>query len=467
MRLSGYALLLILWLGAFYASIIMAYEEFISLWYMPAGVALGGFLIVGKRAFIPVFLGIFYVSLHFDKIWGITFDPTYIAAALLFSLAHTVSYGFGGLAARYWLKHFTNLPIALRIIGLLVLFAAAALLAALSGLSVWQFTTETNDHIMKTGWFAWWLGDLIGVMVIAPVMCVILTQFTDQNFAWLKDFSAHDEYLPKQLKPYLFKLSVVIATVIGILLFDRYIDHPGVAYFIFFVTIPQLWIVLTERTSRSVLSLLLLTTILAFGVSIFGVSNQSITYQFALYITAAISYFALAVPALVYRNEQLKNMAMVDLLTELPTYWVFTTVVTQVMKSSLPNQNHSLAVFNLDNFGLINQNYGHTIGDEALRQTTTIIQQELRDSEVICRVEDDTFMVFMPNRDLQQADGRANQIRLSFPILNFDDFVIPIRASFGVTQVQFGEPIEDTIKRAKQALNQAKNQGRNCVVAVE
>src|SRR5690554_3535778 len=168
-RLSGYALLLILWLGAFYASIIMAYEEFISLWYMPAGVALGGFLIVGKRAFIPVFLGIFYVSLHFDKIWGITFDPTHIAAALLFSLAHTVSYGFGGLAARYWLKHFTNLPIALHIIGLLVLFAAAALLAALSGLSVWQFTTETNDHIMKTGWFAWWLGDLIGVMVIAPV----------------------------------------------------------------------------------------------------------------------------------------------------------------------------------------------------------------------------------------------------------------------------------------------------------
>src|SRR5690606_40158452 len=104
------------------------------------------------------------------------------------------------------------------------------------------------------------------------------------------------------------------------------------------------------------------------------VCSSDLTYQFALYITAAISYFALAVPALVYRNEQLKNMAMVDLLTELPTYWVFTTVVTQVMKSSLPNQNHSLAVFNLDNFGLINQNYGHTIGDEALRQTTTIIQ---------------------------------------------------------------------------------------------
>lgn len=465
-RIGGYLLLFVLWLSSFYASVIMAYAEFISLWYMPSGIALGGFLILGKRAFIPIFLGIFYVSLHFDKLWGVNFDPTHLAAASLFALAHTVSYGLGGLASRYWLQYYVNYTLATRILGLLVIYASAALLAAISGLLVWQFTTETNDHILASGWFAWWLGDLIGVMVIVPLVCFILSRFIPEPLPWLRDFYEHNQLFAKQLKPYLTKLTVAIVTVLGILLLDSYIDNPGMAYFIFFVTIPQLWIVLTERTINGVISLFIITAVLSSGVHLFDVADQAMTYQFALYITSAISYFAISVPMLIHRTNQLQSLAMKDLLTQLPTQWLFTTVVTQVVKSSLPNQTHSLAVFNIDHFKTINVDYGQSVGDQVLRQSAQLLLQELRDSEVICRVSGDTFMLFMPNRDLTQAESRANQIRLSFPILNFDDLVLPIRASFGVTQVQFGEPIEETIERAQQALKQAKQVGRNRVIAV-
>jgi diguanylate cyclase (GGDEF)-like protein len=463
---SAYVLLFFLWIGTFYASTIMAFAEFISLWYMPAGISIAAFLIFGKRAFIPIFLAVFFLSFRFTEQLQQGFDPAHLASATLFALAHTVPYGLGGLSARHWLSHFVQHGLPSRIIGLLVIYALSALCAALSGLLVWEFTTETYDNIIEEGWFAWWLGDLVGVMVIAPLMCLILPKFTNTRLAWLEEFYAHDRKLSANLKSFLFKLCVAAAAVIGILLLDSQLTHPGIAYFVFFVTIPQLWIVLTERTSFATTSLVVITVIMAFGVGLFNVTDQAITYQFALYMTAAISYFAVAVPALIQRNIQLQEMSMVDLLTNLPTKWLFKTLVNQVVKSSRPNQNHSIAMYNLDHFKKINDDYGEAIGDQVLIDSAQIMKSELRDSEILCRCEQDIFVVFMPNLDIDAATKRANELRHKLPVLHIDDLILPIRGSFGVTQVQFGEEIEETVERATRALHQAKQEGRNKVVAI-
>lgn len=466
MKPSAYVLLFFLWLGFFYASNIMEFAEFISLWYMPAGVSIAAFLIFGKRAFLPIFLAVFFVSFKFAEQIEQGFDPAHLASGFLFALAHTVPYGLGGLTARYWLSHFVQRGLPIRIIGLLVIYALAALFAAISGLLIWEFTTESYDHILEEGWFTWWLGDLVGVMVIAPLMCLILPKFANTRLVWLEEFYDHDRKLSPSLKPFVFKLGVAIATVIGILLLDSFIIHPGVAYFVFFVIIPQLWIVLTERTSFATTSLFLITVFMAFGVGLFHVTDQAITYQFALYITAAISYFAVAVPALIQRNIQLQEMSMVDLLTNLPTKWLFKTLVTQVVKSSRPNQNHCIAMYNLDHFKKINDDYGQTIGDQVLIESARIVKSELRDSEILCRCEQDIFVVFMPNLDIDAATKRANELRHKLPVLHIDDLILPIRGSFGVAQVQFGEAIEETVERATRALQQAKQEGRNKVVAI-
>jgi diguanylate cyclase (GGDEF)-like protein len=463
---SAYVLLFFLWIGTFYASTIMAFAEFISLWYMPAGISIAAFLIFGKRAFIPIFLAVFFLSFRFTEQLQQGLDPAHLAAAILFALAHTIPYGLGGLAARYWLSHFIQHGLPIRIIGLLVIYAVSALCAAIAGLFVWEFTTETYDNIIEEGWFAWWLGDLVGVMVIAPLMCLILPKFTNTRLAWLEEFYAHDRKLSANLKPFLFKLCVAAAAVIGILLLDSQLTHPGIAYFVFFVTIPQLWIVLTERTSFATTSLVVITVIMAFGVGLFNVTDQAITYQFALYMTAAISYFAVAVPALIQRNIQLQEMSMVDLLTNLPTKWLFKTLVNQVVKSSRPNQNHSIAMYNLDHFKKINDDYGEAIGDQVLIDSAQIMKNELRDSEILCRCEQDIFVVFMPNLDIDAATKRANELRHKLPVLHIDDLILPIRGSFGVAQVQFGEAIEETVERATRALQQAKQEGRNKVVAI-
>ena len=444
----------------------MAYAEFISLWYIPAGVSFAAFLILGKRAFFPIFLGIWYVSLNFSTLFDNGFDPTHLATSLLFSLAHTLSYAIGGLGARYWLSHFHLKPLPLKIIGLLSMSIVAALLAAISGLMVWEYATENYQNIIATGWFAWWLGDLIGVIVITPILCLVLPKINGQQLAWIDIFFEHDKRLPNTYVSYCVKLATAIVIISAIMLLDSVIDHPGVAYFIFFLAIPQLWIVFTEKTSLASISLLVITSIIAFGVGVFDVTDQAITYQFSLFVMALMSYFAITIPALVQQNNALKELAMLDVLTQLPTRWLTKTLVEQVIKSSKPNQNHSIALFDIDHFKTINQEYGETIGDSALQQFAKIVQHELRDSEILCRFQGDSFALFMPNLDLSQAKARAEEIRQKMPVLQLDELVLPIRGSFGVVQVQFGESFDEAVQRARQATKQAKSNGRNCVVAL-
>jgi len=464
-KLSVYVVVFLLWVGAFFTSSIMAYSEFISLWYLPAGVSTAAFLIFGKRAFLPIFFAVFIVSFRFAEQFSQGFDPAHLATALLFALAHTLPYGFGGLTARYWLSHFIQNPLSSKIVGVLVIYSVSALLAAFSGLSVWQLA-EGQQNVIASGWFAWWLGDLIGVMVITPILALLFPKIAGFKLAWLEPFFAHDKGLSRTPRGFLTKLSVAVITIIGIMLLDHSIQHPGVAYFIFFVSIPQLWIVFTEKTSYASLSLLIITSLMAVGVNVFGVTDQAITYQFALYMTAATAYFAVAVPALMQQNNTLKELAMLDIKTNLPTQWLFKTLVNQVVKSSRPNQNHCIALYNLDHFSQLNQDYGESIGDEVIKQSAHIMQTAMRDSEILSHSEADNFLVFMPNIDIEQGFKRATELRHTLPVLHVENLILPIRGSFGVVQVQFGEEIEQTIERATEAMRQAKQNGRNKVVAL-
>lgn len=464
MRLAPYLFVFVLWVSAFYASSMMAYAEFISLWYMPAGIALGAYLVLGKRAFVPVLLANWVVGFNFlDQVQN-GFDPTHLATSLLFALAHAIAYGLGGLSARYWLSHFAQKNIPTKMVGLLAIYSVSALLAALSGLLVWELATEEYEDIIANSWFAWWLGDLIGVMILAPLMTIILPRVAGIRLRWLDVFFEHDKQLGQSHKSFVAKLLIAIATVFAVMIVDHFIDHPGVAYFIFLVVIPQLWIVFTERTKFAAFALFLVTTLIALGVGLFNVTDQAITYQFALYMTAATAYLGVSVPALLRENQALRELAMLDTLTQLPTKWLFQTLVNQVVKSSRPNQSHCIALFNLDNFSAINHDYGEAIGDDVLSETAKTITKMLRDSEILCRDHADTFILFLPNLDSEQAYQRANELRHCFPTLQYEDVSFPIRASFGVVQLQLGEELEHALVAASAALQQAKQDGKNKVV---
>jgi diguanylate cyclase (GGDEF)-like protein len=132
----------------------------------------------------------------------------------------------------------------------------------------------------------------------------------------------------------------------------------------------------------------------------------------------------------------------------------------------------SLCIFDLDNFKLINDRFGHLAGDRVLTAFAERARSELRSLDVIQRPDCNTwfgryggeeFIVLLPNTSLLGARNCAERIRHITADRAFED-VLRITVSAGVTEYRQGESAEETLRRADQALYDAKQGGRNQVV---
>ena len=125
----------------------------------------------------------------------------------------------------------------------------------------------------------------------------------------------------------------------------------------------------------------------------------------------------------------------------------------------------SLTIYDIDHFKLINDTYGHQVGDSVLKELTNLIMEQVRSSDVFCRWGGEEFIIFTPHTDVENIERLAEKLRKKIEGFPFQG-VKNITCSFGVTQYIGGEDCEDLIKRADDALYKAKNGGRNRVVAI-
>jgi diguanylate cyclase (GGDEF)-like protein len=131
----------------------------------------------------------------------------------------------------------------------------------------------------------------------------------------------------------------------------------------------------------------------------------------------------------------------------------------------------SLILFDLDHFKQINDTLGHLAGDDVLRHMAKIIRARVRETDILCRWGGEEFIVLLKGCDLGTASNMAAELRLA--LMNHpcrSDHApkqeIKINASFGVTQYQSEESKNEWLARADKALYQAKEEGRNRVVAL-
>ena len=123
----------------------------------------------------------------------------------------------------------------------------------------------------------------------------------------------------------------------------------------------------------------------------------------------------------------------------------------------------SVALLDLDFFKLVNDTYGHGVGDEVLRNFSHEAKRVLRETDVIARWGGEEFLVMMPNVppgaqvigiERLRVALEACQVSLSAPKLR-------IAFSAGITTYRSGEPMDVAIERADKLLYQAKLAGRN------
>ncbi|MBD1573831.1 GGDEF domain-containing protein [Vibrio sp. S17_S38] len=126
----------------------------------------------------------------------------------------------------------------------------------------------------------------------------------------------------------------------------------------------------------------------------------------------------------------------------------------------------SIIYVDLDNFKFINDQFGHQVGDEILRQFVDLTRSELRDSDNLVRWGGEEFIIFCSGSNIHIAARIAERIRMTIENHQWE-MAVKLTCSFGVTELVAGERVTEMIARADEALYQAKNNGRNRVETLE
>jgi len=127
----------------------------------------------------------------------------------------------------------------------------------------------------------------------------------------------------------------------------------------------------------------------------------------------------------------------------------------------------SCIILDLDHFKLINDTYGHRVGDEVLRELAKRMHSSCRSYDILARYGGEEFLTILPRVSLTQAAQIAERIRHSFSSepVEWQGISVSVKASFGVAEVveNAAESPESLVIRADRALYRAKGEGGNCV----
>lgn len=124
----------------------------------------------------------------------------------------------------------------------------------------------------------------------------------------------------------------------------------------------------------------------------------------------------------------------------------------------------SLLLFDLDHFKRVNDDFGHALGDEVLKDTVRCVREHLRESDALVRWGGEEFIVLTPATGLEGAMLVAEKIRAGVATHAFPK-VGRMTVSIGVAEFTTGMDFEAWIQSADDAMYLAKSQGRNQVLA--
>lgn len=164
-------------------------------------------------------------------------------------------------------------------------------------------------------------------------------------------------------------------------------------------------------------------------------------------------------------QRELIRLATTDPLTGLCNRRGFFEQATEACQRAVHAGQLSAIILDIDNFKRINDDYGHDTGDEAIRACARATQAE---AGLVGRLGGDEFAMLLEQRALPRALAVAEHLRLRLSERPVETAKGPITmtCSFGVSEAEPGDTVDQLLKRADAALYDAKSGGRNRVVGV-
>lgn len=175
-------------------------------------------------------------------------------------------------------------------------------------------------------------------------------------------------------------------------------------------------------------------------------------------------------------NDQLRvsvaetiEMAVIDGLTGLHNRrYLDSHIETLFQRAVTRRRPLSVMIADLDRFKDINDTHGHDGGDQVLKEFARRIRANVRGIDLVCRFGGEEFVVIMPDTEPVLAERVAERVRHDIEKEPFyiSGQAVPVTVSIGVASVGYGaDSVSALMRRADSALYQAKNTGRNRVVA--
>ena len=133
-----------------------------------------------------------------------------------------------------------------------------------------------------------------------------------------------------------------------------------------------------------------------------------------------------------------------------------------LLVSSLDMKSTYLLFFDLDNFKVINDTYGHEIGDKVLQKLVQVLKGSFRSDDYICRLGGDEFVVFMVHSDeMQRHLVERKMVNINQELQKAEDGIPPFSASVGIVHGTQAADAEALLKKGDEAMYQSKKQGKH------
>lgn len=163
-------------------------------------------------------------------------------------------------------------------------------------------------------------------------------------------------------------------------------------------------------------------------------------------------------------EAKLQHLALHDTLTGLYNRYYFDTELNRLtLLAARGKENHCLLYIDLDHFKIINDTEGHQMGDMVLKEVSQILKKRLRNSDILCRVGGDEFVILLPETSIHDAEEIGASIcrQIADAHFQFGNNSYKVSASIGVSEIDGNATAPEYLRQADIALYVAKNKGRN------
>ena len=169
-------------------------------------------------------------------------------------------------------------------------------------------------------------------------------------------------------------------------------------------------------------------------------------------------------------HEELISIANKDPMTELYNRRYFNEISNTLLQISKREKNAlSALMIDIDRFKVVNDSYGHLVGDEVLKRVAKILLEMIRESDIAVRFGGEEFIILLPGTELSGAAVIAQKMRKSIELAEIvldDNSVVKFTVSIGIATCDCYNDIDidDLVHHVDVAMYDAKRSGRNKVV---